>query len=95
MFGACVPMVYGLQSCFLQASMVSRPAFRGESAVYRLRSALRDVSCVCPHQVAVQATPCVAWDLKAPANGAVNCLPSDVGGLRCLATCKEGFRCVS
>ncbi|XP_043197541.1 uncharacterized protein LOC122368017 [Amphibalanus amphitrite] len=49
-------------------------------------------SAQCHFQVAVQATPCVAWDLKAPANGDVNCLPSESGGLRCLATCKEGYR---
>ncbi|KAF4522838.1 hypothetical protein B566_EDAN008100 [Ephemera danica] len=45
----------------------------------------------CHFQVAVQATPCVDWELKAPANGALNCLPGDKG-LQCIATCNQGFR---
>lgn len=44
-------------------------------------------------QVAVQPTQCVDWELKAPANGAINCLPSNRGsGLECVATCNPGFR---
>ncbi|XP_059477749.1 uncharacterized protein LOC132198041 isoform X1 [Neocloeon triangulifer] len=46
----------------------------------------------CHFQVAVQATPCVDWELKAPANGALNCLPGDKSGLQCIATCNPGFR---
>jgi len=48
----------------------------------------------CHFQVAVQATPCVDWELKAPANGALNCLPGEKGnnGLQCIATCNPGFR---
>jgi hypothetical protein len=42
-------------------------------------------------QVAVQATPCVDWELHAPANGALNCLPGEKG-LQCIATCSPGFR---
>jgi hypothetical protein len=51
----------------------------------------------CHFQVAVQATPCVDWELKAPANGALNCLPGDKGsnGLQCLATCNPGYRYVT
>jgi hypothetical protein len=45
------------------------------------------------HQVAVQPTPCVEWELKPPANGQVNCLPNDEGnGLNCLISCAQGFR---
>lgn len=42
-------------------------------------------------QVAVQATPCVDWELHAPAHGALNCLPGEKG-LQCIATCSPGFR---
>lgn len=42
-------------------------------------------------QVSVQATPCVDWELTAPANGALNCLPGD-RGIQCIATCSPGFR---
>lgn len=42
-------------------------------------------------QVSVQATPCVDWELKPPANGALNCLPGDKG-LQCIATCSAGYR---
>jgi len=42
-------------------------------------------------QVAVQATPCVDWELHAPANGALNCLPGEKG-LQCIATCSPGYR---
>ncbi|XP_069668601.1 uncharacterized protein uif isoform X2 [Periplaneta americana] len=45
----------------------------------------------CHFQVAVQATPCVDWELRPPANGALNCLPGDKG-LQCIATCSPGFR---
>ncbi|XP_073992974.1 sushi, von Willebrand factor type A, EGF and pentraxin domain-containing protein uif isoform X1 [Rhodnius prolixus] len=45
----------------------------------------------CHFQVAVQATSCVDWELKPPANGALNCLPGDKG-LQCIATCNKGFR---
>lgn len=51
----------------------------------------------CYFQVAVQPTQCVDWELKAPANGALNCLPpsnrpAGSGGLECVATCNPGFR---
>ncbi|XP_067122803.1 uncharacterized protein [Centruroides vittatus] len=47
----------------------------------------------CHFQVSVQAAPCVAWSLAAPANGIVKCLPNDANdGFRCLATCKTGFK---
>ncbi|KAK7873875.1 hypothetical protein R5R35_005737 [Gryllus longicercus] len=45
----------------------------------------------CHFQVAVQATPCVDWELHPPAHGALNCLPGD-RGLQCIATCNPGFR---
>ncbi|XP_063243609.1 sushi, von Willebrand factor type A, EGF and pentraxin domain-containing protein 1 isoform X2 [Bacillus rossius redtenbacheri] len=45
----------------------------------------------CHFQVAVQATPCVDWELSPPANGALNCLPGDKG-LQCIATCNPGYR---
>ncbi|KAG8295757.1 calcium ion binding [Homalodisca vitripennis] len=45
----------------------------------------------CHFQVAVQATPCVDWELKPPTNGALNCLPGDKG-LQCIATCNPGYR---
>ncbi|KAK6617037.1 hypothetical protein RUM44_005394 [Polyplax serrata] len=45
----------------------------------------------CHFQVAVQATPCVDWELKPPANGALNCLPGEKG-VQCIATCNRGFR---
>ncbi|XP_071439306.1 uncharacterized protein uif isoform X2 [Hetaerina americana] len=45
----------------------------------------------CHFQVAVQATPCVDWELKPPANGALNCLPGEKG-LKCIATCNPGYR---
>ncbi|XP_046990617.1 sushi, von Willebrand factor type A, EGF and pentraxin domain-containing protein 1 [Schistocerca americana] len=45
----------------------------------------------CHFQVAVQATPCVDWELHPPANGALNCLPGEKG-LQCIATCNPGFR---
>lgn len=45
----------------------------------------------CHFQVSVQATPCVDWELKPPANGALNCLPGEKG-LQCIATCNPGFR---
>lgn len=45
----------------------------------------------CHFQVSVQATRCVDWELKPPANGAINCLPGD-DGIQCIAACKPGFR---
>lgn len=45
----------------------------------------------CNFQVSVQATPCVDWELKPPANGGLKCLPNDKG-LSCIATCKAGYR---
>lgn len=45
----------------------------------------------CHFQVSVQATPCVDWELKPPANGGLKCVPGDKG-LQCIATCKNGFR---
>lgn len=45
----------------------------------------------CHFQVLIQATPCVDWELKPPANGGLKCLPSDKG-LQCIATCKTGYR---
>ncbi|XP_054265760.1 uncharacterized protein LOC128988471 [Macrosteles quadrilineatus] len=45
----------------------------------------------CHFQVAVQATPCVDWELKPPTNGALNCLPGEKG-LQCIATCNPGYR---
>lgn len=45
----------------------------------------------CHFQVSVQATPCVDWELQAPANGQINCISNDKG-LECVATCKPGFR---
>ena len=47
----------------------------------------------CYFQVAIKPTPCVDWELKAPANGAIKCA-SDVssGGLVCKATCQTGYR---
>nr|XP_027224933.1 uncharacterized protein LOC113817130 isoform X1 [Penaeus vannamei] len=49
-------------------------------------------SASCNFQVAVQATACVDWELKAPANGKLNCLPDQGEGVQCLATCDTGFR---
>ena len=45
----------------------------------------------CNFQVSVQATRCVDWELKPPANGGLKCLPNDKG-LQCIATCKSGYR---
>ncbi|XP_077268738.1 sushi, von Willebrand factor type A, EGF and pentraxin domain-containing protein uif isoform X1 [Temnothorax americanus] len=45
----------------------------------------------CHFQVLVQATPCVDWELKPPANGGIQCVPGDKG-LQCIATCKAGYR---
>ncbi|KAK9718535.1 CUB domain [Popillia japonica] len=45
----------------------------------------------CHFQVSVQATPCVDWELKPPANGDINCLTGD-RGLECIATCSRGYR---
>ncbi|KAG1655606.1 Fibropellin-1 [Nymphon striatum] len=47
----------------------------------------------CHYQVSIQATKCVTWSLKAPANGQVNCLQKPNGnGYRCLASCDDGFQ---
>ncbi|KAK3869849.1 hypothetical protein Pcinc_024872 [Petrolisthes cinctipes] len=46
----------------------------------------------CNFQVAVQATACVHWELQAPANGELNCVPDDGSGVQCRATCLSGFR---
>ncbi|XP_064091137.1 sushi, von Willebrand factor type A, EGF and pentraxin domain-containing protein 1-like isoform X2 [Macrobrachium nipponense] len=45
----------------------------------------------CNFQVAVQATACVNWELKEPANGKLNCI-SNSQGAECTATCNPGFR---
>ncbi|EZA50646.1 Sushi, von Willebrand factor type A, EGF and pentraxin domain-containing protein [Ooceraea biroi] len=45
----------------------------------------------CHFQVSVQATPCVDWELKPPANGDLKCVPGDKG-MQCIATCKAGYR---
>ncbi|XP_032681239.1 sushi, von Willebrand factor type A, EGF and pentraxin domain-containing protein 1 isoform X1 [Odontomachus brunneus] len=45
----------------------------------------------CHFQVSVQATPCVDWELKPPANGEIKCVPGDKG-LQCNATCKTGYK---
>ena len=45
----------------------------------------------CHFQVAIQPTPCVAWELKPPANGDMNCVPRS-DGYECTATCGAGFR---
>ncbi|XP_063614589.1 sushi, von Willebrand factor type A, EGF and pentraxin domain-containing protein 1-like isoform X2 [Penaeus indicus] len=49
-------------------------------------------SASCNFQVAVQATACVDWELKAPANGKLNCPPNQGEAVQCLATCDTGFR---
>lgn len=46
---------------------------------------------MCHFQVQVKPTQCVEWDLQAPRNGALNCLPGD-RGVECIASCKPGFR---
>ena len=47
----------------------------------------------CHFQVAVQPSSCIDWSLESPANGIVNCLPTEEGnGYRCLATCNSGFK---
>ncbi|XP_071520140.1 uncharacterized protein uif isoform X2 [Panulirus ornatus] len=46
----------------------------------------------CNFQVAVQATACVDWELKKPANGRLNCMPDEGEGVQCLATCNDGYR---
>lgn len=45
----------------------------------------------CNFQVSVQASPCVDWELEAPVNGVLNCLPGDTG-IECIASCKPGYR---
>ena len=48
----------------------------------------------CHFQVSIQPTPCVAWELKPPAHGDINCGPraDGVAGYECLATCGSGYR---
>lgn len=45
----------------------------------------------CHFQVTIQATPCVDWELQPPENGEIKCKPEEKG-LKCIATCKPGFR---
>ncbi|KAF7987305.1 hypothetical protein HCN44_003067 [Aphidius gifuensis] len=46
----------------------------------------------CHFQVSVQATPCVDWELKPPANGITKCVPGNLNMKSCTATCKSGYR---
>lgn len=46
---------------------------------------------MCHFQVQVKPTQCVDWDLQAPRNGVLNCVPGD-RGVECIAACKAGFR---
>lgn len=46
---------------------------------------------MCHFQVQVRPTQCVEWDLQAPRNGVLNCLPGD-RGVECIASCKPGYR---
>ncbi|KAK7079934.1 Calcium ion binding, partial [Halocaridina rubra] len=46
---------------------------------------------MCNFQVAVQATACVDWELKAPANGKLSCSATSQG-TNCTAKCDAGFR---
>jgi hypothetical protein len=48
----------------------------------------------CYFQVAIKPTPCVDWELSAPANGAIKCSsdPTKTDGLECKATCQTGYR---
>jgi len=45
----------------------------------------------CHFQVSIQPTRCVAWELKPPAHGDINCQPAN-GGFECVATCGQGYR---
>ena len=45
----------------------------------------------CHFQVSIQPTPCVAWELKPPAHGDIQC-DDTPGGYTCIATCNEGYR---
>jgi len=45
----------------------------------------------CHFQVSIQPTPCVAWELKPPVHGDINCIPK-VDGYECVATCSDGYR---
>ncbi|CAL4150116.1 unnamed protein product [Meganyctiphanes norvegica] len=45
----------------------------------------------CSFQVAVQATACVQWELKNPANGDLKC-SQGAKGMQCTATCNAGYR---
>ena len=41
--------------------------------------------------MSIQPTPCVAWELKPPANGDLDCRQT-AGGFSCEATCNTGYR---
>ena len=41
--------------------------------------------------MSIQPTPCVAWELKPPAHGDINCTPKP-DGYECIATCGAGYR---
>eukprot|EP00096_Caligus_rogercresseyi_P005025 TRINITY_DN1980_c0_g2_i1.p1 TRINITY_DN1980_c0_g2~~TRINITY_DN1980_c0_g2_i1.p1 ORF type:complete len:2992 (-),score=731.35 TRINITY_DN1980_c0_g2_i1:531-9380(-) len=45
----------------------------------------------CYFQVAVKPTACVDWELKAPAQGTLDCNPL-LGGYECIATCEPGYQ---
>ncbi len=45
----------------------------------------------CHFQVAIKPSPCVAWELKKPQFGEINCLPRG-SGFECIATCETGYR---
>ena len=45
----------------------------------------------CHFQVTIQPTPCVAWELKPPAHGNLDC-DARPNGYSCVATCNAGYR---
>ena len=45
----------------------------------------------CHFQVSIQPTPCVAWELKPPAHGDLDC-SARPDGYTCIATCSQGYR---
>lgn len=45
----------------------------------------------CHFQVTIQPQTCVAWELKPPAHGEINCTPRP-DGYDCVATCNNGYR---
>ncbi|MCL4136243.1 UNVERIFIED_CONTAM: hypothetical protein GTU68_021071, partial [Idotea baltica] len=49
-------------------------------------------SAACHFQVGVQATVCADWSLKTPAHGSLSCLPEQLSGMECRATCDAGYR---